>query len=428
MRDRSTRNYRPKGWSHYLDRDLREQGDDALKRENRRYLLGLDKKIQRAKGKLWTEGHEDHHPGAKLTEDEIAEAIACELEMSVEDYLESLRAIDKMKDDDGLADADATTLFLVDLRKHGAALLTREQEVDLARRARGGDERAIEQLVSANVRLCVYVAKRTKARGRAKGRDFGDLVNAGVLGLREAIKHFDPERGVRLASFGYIYILGAIQDEIERAQTIKLPREVASRLKRIIATTEQFRAEDYRLTFDGQRVWRGRAPTTGEIAARLGVSPELVDETLRHPSQRIQPSSGPDSAKPGESGIGFTRFDDDNAAEAWDARGVGHNYQADSEGSKDWGEVETEQQARLEASEASALLYKALAGLTKQEREILSPYFDLVENPDIGRPNAEGGESLTTIARTLGISKQRASKVQRRALAKLRKALGDSAP
>jgi RNA polymerase sigma factor (sigma-70 family) len=104
-------------------------------------------------------------------------------------------------------------------------------------------------------------------------------------------------------------------------------------------------------------------------------------------------------------------------------RSVGHNYRADAEGSRDWGAVESDQEAHLEASEASALLYKALDTLTKQEREIVFRYFDLVENPDIARPNTSGGESLTAIARRLGMSKQNTSKLKRRALAKLRKSL-----
>src|SRR5262252_1253501 len=121
---RPTRVYRPKGWAHYLDRDPHEQGDAALQRKNRRCLLGLDKKIERAKGKLWAEGSSDYLPGATLTEEQLAEAVSDELGMSVEDYWESLKAINKLKDDDALADADASTLFLWDLKKHGAPLLT----------------------------------------------------------------------------------------------------------------------------------------------------------------------------------------------------------------------------------------------------------------------------------------------------------------
>src|SRR6516162_7200419 len=75
--------YRPKGWAHHLDRDLLEQDGEALQRKNRR---------------------------------------------------RAGRAINDMKGRDGLAGADSTKLFLADLKKNGLALLSREQEVDLARR------------------------------------------------------------------------------------------------------------------------------------------------------------------------------------------------------------------------------------------------------------------------------------------------------
>src|SRR5262245_39113795 len=151
MRGRSkhTRRYRPKGWAHHLNRDLAERNHDSL--QNR-------------------------------------------------------------KADEGLAGADATTLFLADLQRNELPLLSRDAELELARRARNGDERALEQLVSSNLPLCVYLAKRSKSRGRRKGLAFGDLVGAGVIGLHDAIKHFDPERGVPLASFAYLDILGAIRD------------------------------------------------------------------------------------------------------------------------------------------------------------------------------------------------------------------------
>jgi RNA polymerase primary sigma factor len=327
------------------------------------------------------------------------------------------RAINDMKGGDGLAGADSTTLFLADLKKHGVPLLSREQEVDLARRVRAGDERALERFISANLRLCVHVAKRFKSRGHEKGVASSDLVSAGVIGLQAAIKKFDPDRGVRLASFARSYILGAIRDELEKAQTIRLPREVLSLTRKIIAAQERLRVNDYRKTSKGQKVWRGRAPTNEEIGTVLTISEQKVNETLRHPTQQIQPSTpGPNE----------TMYDG-NSDGAWDLLGTSYNYRADGDEGvpkQTRAEFETEHAEVLAAREAHARLYKALATLTKQEREVLSRYFDLVENPDVARPNAHGGEPLTKIARTMGISKQRASAVQRRALTRLRKALG----
>jgi RNA polymerase primary sigma factor len=319
---------------------------------------------------------------------------------------------------DGLAGADSTTLFLADLKKHGVPLLSREQEVDLVRRVHAGDEVALGQLMTANLPLCVSLAKRTKSRGQAKGLALSDLVSAGSIGLRTAIQRFDPDRGVRLASFARSHILGAIWDELEHSQTIRLPREIASRLRRIITAQERLRVNDYRRASKGQQVWRGWAPTDEEIGIHLNIPERKVVETLRHPSQRIQPAV----PSPKET------LYDENSDGAWDVLEQSYDYRAegDEEVHKQTrAEFENEHTEVLAVSEDRAVLYKALASLTKQEREVLSRYLDLVENPDIDRPNAHGGESLTQIARTMGISKQRASAVQRRALTKLRKALGN---
>jgi RNA polymerase primary sigma factor len=327
------------------------------------------------------------------------------------------RAIKNMKGRDGLAGADSTTLFLADLKKNGVPLLSREQEIDLARKVRAGDEQALGHLVAANVPLCVYLAKRTKSSGREKGLEFGDLVNAGVIGLRTAIQKFDPERGV-LANFAYAHILGAIRDELKRAQTIRLPREALSLTNKIIRAKEQLRVNDYRKTSRGQRVWRGRAPTDEEIGTHLNIPEQTVVEILRHPSQPVEPSA---SSATGQ-------VYDENAEGAWDLLEQSYNYRAegDEEVHKQTrAEFENEHTEALAVSEDRAGLYKALEALTKQEREVLSRYFDLAQNPDIARPNAHGGESLTQIAKAMGISKQRASAVQRRARTKLRKALGN---
>jgi RNA polymerase sigma factor (sigma-70 family) len=253
----------------------------------------------------------------------------------------------------------------------------------------------------------VSLAKRTKSRGQAKGLALSDLVSAGVIGLRTAIKRFDPDRGVRLASFAYSYILGAIRDELEHSKTIRLPREVASRLKRVITAKERLWVND----------WRGSAPTDEEIATHLNIPEQMVAETFRHPSQQIQPTV------PSPKGTMY----DENSDGAWDVLEQSFNYRADGDEGvhkQTRAEFETEHTEVLAAREAHARLYKALETLTKQEREVLSRYLDLVENPDIGRPNAHGGESLTQIASTMGISKQRASAVKQQALTKLRKALG----
>jgi len=405
-----TRVYRPKGWAHYLDHEPGEQHDDEdLKRARRRYLKRLDKRIQKAKGRLFADGNEKYPPQARLTEEQIAEVVAGQIGMSVDAYWDELEAINEMKEDDGLANADAATLFLVDLRKHGAPRLTRQQEIELARWVRAGDERARGQLVGANIRLCVRLARFFRSRGLNRLLDYTDLINAGVIGLRAAVAKFDPERGVPLASFAYPYVTGAIRDELEHAALIRLPREVALLAAKIIGGIDQLSAK------------LDQKPTDEEVAKHLGVTTEQVSQVL----QTIFQTSKPTRSRPGPllqtneaGGPGQPRLDAE-AAGAWDVRGRSHNYHADMDGAA-FGASEDDGTPADERDETNALLYKALETLTKQEREIVSRHFDLVENPEVAE-----GESLTAIARRLGITKQRASKLKQRALSKLRKALGD---
>lgn len=144
--------------------------------------------------------------------------------------------------------------------------LTREEEYELAVRTKNGDPEAFRKLIECNLRFVIYMANKY----RGYGLPLMDLINEGTIGLIQAAKRFDPDRGVRFISYAVWWIKQAIVQALaEQVGVVRLPLKQAPILLRI------------RQTYNELFQKFGREPTTEEVAEELGLEPSDVEDILR---------------------------------------------------------------------------------------------------------------------------------------------------
>ncbi len=157
--------------------------------------------------------------------------------------------------------SDALGLFLRELRNY--PLLTKDEEIELAKRIEKGDLQAKEKLVNSNLRLVVSLAKRYQ------GQELPllDLIQEGVLGLIRAAEKFDWRRGYKFSTYATFWIRQAIQRGLgNQARTIRIPIHIGQRQRKIAQFDRRFQVE------------HGRPPTDEEIAAATELSLQDVEE------------------------------------------------------------------------------------------------------------------------------------------------------
>ena len=111
--------------------------------------------------------------------------------------LEGLLDVDDLEQDRETRDTSRANLAVYLREIASIPLLSREEELALARRVAAGDERAKERMIESNLRLVVQVARRYLNRGLP----LPDLIEEGNLGLIRAVENFDPERGLRFSTY-----------------------------------------------------------------------------------------------------------------------------------------------------------------------------------------------------------------------------------
>jgi RNA polymerase primary sigma factor len=171
--------------------------------------------------------------------------------------------------------------YLADINE--VALLTAEQEIELAKRVQRGDLAAREHMIRANLRLVVSIAKNYVNRGL----QFMDLIEEGNIGLMRAVEKFDPKAGCRFSTYATWWIKQGIRRSlVNSVKTVRVPSYMSEIVSRWKATAMEL---GYRL---------GRQATTAEIAEQLEL-PEhnwnLVRETVLSNSQPVH-SMSEDSA------------------------------------------------------------------------------------------------------------------------------------
>jgi len=245
-------------------------------------------------------------------------------------------------------------------------LISREDEVDLAQRIRGGCEESLDKLVRSNLRFVVSVAKKYQNQGVS----LADLINEGNLGLIRAAHKFDETKGIKFISYAVWWIRQAILQALaEQSRIVRVPLNRAGTLHRIGKRSSALLQE------------LGREPTVEEIAEGMDISEEEVAKTMSISQAHLSLDA---PLTPGE-----------------DNKLLDYLPDTQNPGPDD----ETFEHALSESIE------EVLSTLKDREARILRLYFGL-----------DGQEPMTLeeIGGMLGITRERVRQIKEKALARLR--------
>ena len=165
---------------------------------------------------------------------------------------------------------DTLRLYLKEISRFPQ--LTPEEEKELGRRVQQGDEEAFHQLIEANLRFVVAMAKKYSR----SGYPLHELINEGNLGLIEAVSRFDPSRGVRFITYASWWIRQAILAAIaHHGQVFRLPPKLKHELYRFETKVSHLTQE------------LGRRPTVDEISKELGMTESDVRDMMEGPPTEV---------------------------------------------------------------------------------------------------------------------------------------------
>jgi RNA polymerase primary sigma factor len=262
-----------------------------------------------------------------------------------------------------VATTDALQLFLNEAGRW--PLLTKEEEVELAKRVERGDHEAKERMVNSNLRLVVSIAKRYQGHGLS----LLDLIQEGIIGLIRAVEKFDWRRGFKFSTYATWWIRQAVQRGVaNKSRTIRIPVHIADREQRI-ARAERALAPKL-----------GRQPTEEEVAEQAKLPLKQVRE-VRQAARAITSLDRP---------VG----DEADAA-------LGDLFASD----------QAPPEEELTVSLEQDVLRRAVAQLPEREREVVKRRYGLSGDRDPA--------SLEAIGRELGLTRERVRQIEASALEQL---------
>lgn len=246
-------------------------------------------------------------------------------------------------------------------------MIDAQEEVELARRIREGDQVALERLVNANLRFVVSVSKQYQNQGLT----LGDLINEGNLGLIKAAKRFDETRGFKFISYAVWWIRQSILQALaDQSRIVRLPLNKVGSIGRIGSTAAKL---EQRLE---------REPTVEEIAIEMDLPLQEVENALRSTGRHLS-IDAPLTEGEDNTLLGIL---DSNDEPRPDVQLINESLQKE--------------------------INRVISTLSEKERDVLKYYYGLDGGP---------AHTLEDISEKIGLTRERVRQIKEKALRRLRK-------